>query len=133
MVLYNPVQYLSVGVAMQTRLYVASNLFKILFLYSNMLEQLGSLATVSYVTKGSSYYASLFAFFTLFIFSWTHSDSLSYVGLSSMMMAFDLSLSVEQICDKISSTRNSFDFLLSAEQTCVIRICFLEEIYAPIG
>ena len=38
--------------------------------------------------------------------------------VSFMRMAFDSSSSVEQLCDKVLLTRNSFDSILSVEQTC---------------
>ena len=61
-------------------------------------------------------------FFFVYNFS-KHSDSLSSVELSSMIMIFDSSPSVEQTYDKVLSTRNSSDLLLSVEQTRDIRIC----------
>ena len=54
--------------------------------------------------------------FFLFIFLWTNSNSSSSVEHLSTMMPFDSSLSVEQICDKVSSNRNSFNSLSSVKK-----------------
>ena len=100
--------------------YVVSILFKRLFPHYNMLKYLGT----SCVTEDSSYSASFFASFCLLIFLWTHSDSLSYVKLSSTIMLFDYFSSVEQTCNKVLFTGNSFDLLSFLEKTCEIGMSF---------
>ena len=96
---------ISLGVAMHALSHVASSLFNILFPHSDMSKQIGLLKTGSYVTEGSSYSASFFASFSLFIFLWMHYDSLYFVELSSSIMLFDSSSSVEQTCNKFFPLR----------------------------
>ena len=81
--------------------HVASILFKIFFPHLNILKYIGSLTNGSSVTVGSSLSASLFASFSLFVFLLTHSDSLSSVKLSSTIMLFDSSLSVELTYNRV--------------------------------
>ena len=133
MVLNNTVYYLSLGLAMHTRLHVASSLFNIFFPHLNILKWLGSLKTGSSVTVGSSRFASFYAYFSLFTLLWTHSYSLSSVEISSTIMIFDSSLSVKQACDNVFSTRNSFYLLPCVEQTRNIRICCLPVISVLTG
>ena len=129
MVLNNSVQYLSLGVAMHAHSHVVSSLLNRFFPQSNILKQPVSLKTVSSVTVGSSCSASLFASFSLFTLFWTHSDSLSSVEISLTIILFYSSSSVEQTCNKFSSTSNSFDLLSSVEKReiskCVSRQSFL--------
>ena len=118
---------------MHAHLYVPSSLFKRFLPHSNILKCIFSLTNVSYVTEGFSYYASFFASFSLFMFLWTHYDSISSVELSSTLILFYFPLSVEQTCDKFSSTRNYYDFLSYVEQMWDIGICFVPVISVITG
>ena len=91
-----------------------------------MLECIGSLTTIgSSLTVGSSCSISFFASFLLFTLLWAHSGLISSVELSSVIILFDSSLSVEQTCDKVSSTSKYFDSPSSVEKMCDIVISFL--------
>ena len=65
----------------------------------------------------------IFFIYFFFLFLWTQYDSLWLVEFPLAIMLFDLSSSVEQNCDKVSSTRKSSDLLSSVEQICKIGIC----------